>query len=119
MSPASHLIVSCNSNVLLCWQSDLCTTRIMPNCGEEVEVVLHEDSTVLYIRERGNFVTHFGANLEAVPHIRKFTCDTVPISVSACNNSLARIYLQDALVTAFLLLKLDYSPNEEYALPES
>jgi len=89
------MLNSYKKNILLHWNKDA-TTRALPN-GQEVEVVVHEDESLLFLKEGGNFVSHLMENDFNVPPIRSFTCDTIPFSVSS-QKDFTKLNLQDILI---------------------
>jgi len=75
--------------------------------GDQIEVLIHQDDSVLHVREGGLFVTHIRENNKSVQPLRSFTSDTIPFSVPDTKFPLAapRINLQEILVDAYLMLK--------------
>ena len=118
ISPASFM-QSYKKNIMLQW-SPQSTTR-MVSTGEAIEVLVHQDETVLLIRDGGRFINHYRNNSSLVPTLRSFTCDTIPFSVSdntdPVNNP--RVQLQEILSDAFIILKHPYEPNPLYAAVNS
>ena len=55
ISPTSLMFNYKSANAILLW-TPYATTRLLHN-GEEAEVILHQDNTVLHLREKGNFIT--------------------------------------------------------------
>jgi len=51
--------------------------------GDALEVLVHLDSSVFFVREYGNFISHIASNHADVRPLRNFTCDTIPFSVKA------------------------------------
>mmetsp|Transcript_41908 Transcript_41908/g.64139 ORF Transcript_41908/g.64139 Transcript_41908/m.64139 type:complete len:87 (+) Transcript_41908:1452-1712(+) len=51
--------------------------------GDFLEVLVHLDSSVFFVKEKGNFISHIANNLKLSKPIRNFTCDTIPFSVRA------------------------------------
>jgi hypothetical protein len=104
VSPASFLH-SHKTNIILQWNT-ICTTRTT-GTGEFLEVIIHQDNSLLLIREQGRYVNHYLENSILKAPLRSFTCDTVPFSVgdSRDPSSQPRIQLHDILVDAFIVLK--------------
>ena len=83
ISPASYLYSHKAANSMIQW-NPRATSRILNHetSGDEVEVIVHEDSTALHLRESGRFITHFRANsLADSARIRSFTNETIPFTV--------------------------------------
>ena len=51
--------------------------------GDSLEVQVHIDSSILFVKEHGNFISHISANLKEVQALRHFTCDTIPFTVQS------------------------------------
>ena len=59
-------------------------TRLLTNSQlPTLEVQVHSDGSIFYVKEGGNFISHLTSNNTKKPIIRKFTCDTIPFSVPA------------------------------------
>ena len=78
ISPASYMFNYKTSNAALLW-TPYATSRVLFN-GEESEVILHQDNTVLHLREKGNFITQYQNNCASddSARVRSFTSETVP-----------------------------------------
>lgn len=78
ISPASYMFNYKSSNAVMLW-TPYATSRILFN-GEEAEVILHQDNTVLHLREKGNFISQFQRNCanDESARVRSFTSETVP-----------------------------------------
>jgi hypothetical protein len=65
VSPASFLH-SYKKNVLLQWRPES-TTRVLPisaisDPSPQLEVILHQDDSMVFIRDNGKFLTHYKYN---------------------------------------------------------
>jgi hypothetical protein len=63
----------------------LLSSSINRKGGECIEVLVHFDNSIFFVKEFGNFVSHLSNNLSVNIPIRSFTCDTIPFKV-ACQN---------------------------------
>ena len=73
------------SNILFEWNPH-CMTRLLgarggAKGGECLEVMIHRDGSVFFVKEYGAFVSHLQSNLKDIAPLRNFTCDTVPFVV--------------------------------------
>ena len=89
ISPASFMYSYRESNILLEWNPH-CMTRLLDQGGaakggECLEVMIHEDGSIFFVKEFGNFISHLQSNLTEVPPLRNFTCDTIPFIVHSIN----------------------------------
>ena len=91
ISPASYLFSHKPSNVYLKW-TPAATTRLIGAEGQQAEVVVHSNSTVLFLKQRGSFISHYEEN-NNLKRLRSFTADTIPFS------------LQEIIIDAFQLFK--------------
>jgi hypothetical protein len=74
------------ANAVLNWTPHA-TTRILSH-GKEAEVVIHQDETLLHLRENGTYITQFITNSNTdKARLRSFTFETIPFSVLAYQNS--------------------------------
>lgn len=86
VSPASFMLSYKVSNALLNWTPHA-TTRVLSH-GIEAEVIIHQDETLLHLRESGTYITQFIANSNKDEvRLRSFTHETIPFSVLAYQNS--------------------------------
>jgi hypothetical protein len=86
VSPASFMLSYKLSNAVLNWTPHA-TTRVLCD-GQEAEVIIHQDETLLHLRENGNYITQLIANSNKdEARLRSFTCETIPFSVHAYQNS--------------------------------
>jgi hypothetical protein len=88
-------------------------TRVLPvTDAVQLEVTIHQDETVVHVKENGKFLTHYMANGNV---LRSFTCDTVPFAVQdARDKELPRISLQEVLAKAYQVLNHPFDPSPGY-----
>ena len=105
IAPASHLYSYKESNIKYQWNPE-CMSRLLTarfttgdqsevggghaprtfrEGGESLEVHMHQDNSVFFLKDGGNFITHIVQNLINVPILRSFTCNTIPFSVRLVN----------------------------------
>jgi hypothetical protein len=85
------------------WWTPFATTRLTDLEGQEAQVVLHQDGTLLEIRSKGQFITQYTQNsTEDSARLRSFTHETIPFKqIAHQENSSEHINLQEILVDAF------------------
>lgn len=77
--------------------------------GECLEVQVHLDGSVFYIKEHGNFISHLTSNCKDTLPLRNFTCDTIPFVVRSIDEAEGQQYNpQEMLAPAFLILGQPY-----------
>ena len=61
------------------WWTPYATTRLQGPGGEAASVVLHQDGTMLQLRDKGHFITQFSENSSSEEaRLRSFTNETIP-----------------------------------------
>ena len=106
ISPTSLMFNYKSANAILLW-TPYATTRLLRN-GEEAEVILHQDNTVLHLREKGNFITQYLKNSsnDDSARLRSFTSETIPFKQVAHQQEKTQfINLQVILLDAFTMMK--------------
>ena len=121
ISPASFMYSYRESNILFEW-NPLCMTRLLgprggSKGGESLEVMIHRDGSIFFVKEYGAFISHLQSNLNDIAPLRNFTCDTIPFVAHCVNeesdpdlkrSSSATYNPQEMLAPAFLILKQPY-----------
>ncbi|CDW85361.1 UNKNOWN [Stylonychia lemnae] len=113
ISPASFLH-SHKKNVAIQWNT-LSTTRVSSD-GNIIQVQVHQDESILLLRENGQYISHLKQNNNLEPPLRQFTCETIPFSVVDSIDPInhPRLQLQEILAHPFVILKQLYEPNPLY-----
>ena len=106
VSPASYMLNYKVANAVL-WWTPFATTRLIGSMGEQAQVVLHQDGTVLDLRQKGQFITQYAKNsTDEGARVRSFTNETIPFKqVAHQDNDGEHINLQEILVDAFQLMR--------------
>ena len=106
VSPASYMLNYKVANAVL-WWTPFATTRLLGGLGEQAQVVLHQDGTVLDLRQKGQFITQYARNsTDEGARVRSFTNETIPFKqVAHQDNDGEHINLQEILVDAFQLMR--------------
>ena len=61
------------------WWTPFATTRLIGSEGEQAQVVLHQDGTILDLRNKGQFITQYVENsLREAARLRSYTHETIP-----------------------------------------
>ena len=61
------------------WWTPFATTRLIGTDGEQAQVVLHQDNTVLDLRNKGQFISQYTENsIQESARLRSFTHETIP-----------------------------------------
>ena len=47
-----------------------------------MEVLIHQDDSVVHVKESGQFLSHYITNTEEQGCLRSFTCETIPFTVA-------------------------------------
>ena len=78
ISPASYMLNYKVANAVL-WWTPFATTRLTDLEGQEAQVVLHQDGTLLEIRSKGQFISQYTKNSsDDSARLRSFTHETIP-----------------------------------------
>jgi len=107
VSPASYLLSHKKSNPFLHWDQHS-TSRLFPvrdASQVSIEVLIHQDDSVVHIKDSGQFLSHYQSNCEG-GLLRSFTCETIPFTVSDCKEPqrMPRVSLQEILVNTYVVL---------------
>jgi hypothetical protein len=108
VAPSTSFYDYPSSAPLFEWSPD-CLTRVLGTQTAELEVAVHEDDSVFWVKEGGNFVNHLASNLLSEPVLRSFTGDTVPFQVQS---HLPAVRLKPQLLLAPAFLMLEHFPPE-------
>lgn len=80
ISPACHLFSYEKSNPQLVWTKEATFRRID---STRIEVFIHSDKSVLFVRDRGRYFSHYRGNDLNNGLLRTFTHDSIPLTVTS------------------------------------
>ena len=71
-------------------------------------MLVHQDSSIFFVKDNGNFISHLQSNLKDIGALRNFTCNTIPFVVHSLDNHDVTYNPQELLASAFMILKQPY-----------
>ena len=91
ISPACHCLSYTKSNIAIIWTRDATYRRIS---DDSIEVFIHQDKSVLIVRDCGRYFNHYSENDLQNGLLRKFTATSIPLSLK---NNTEQYYIKDML----------------------